>query len=147
MKPELYEFLQEFRKEADEVINDCFSKVRPNTGLDGYSMLRSTSNLVMVDKYYVDYNKLFKAFGILSSSRIEEEYRRDAGIELNTKEFDKNETMKDIVFGRDNIVKMAKYIIEDDHERFFLPLKLAIGNRSLAERYTREIFGKAPKHY
>ena len=49
-------------------------------------------------------------------------------------------------FSDDEVKQLAKYINTDDHKSFFSLLANKIDNKSTAGRYTKAIFGKAPKH-
>ena len=157
MKPELEKFLKIFKNEVDEIANQYFETAKnfAGKGISGYSQMKLIIDPNRVDKSDRDYSAVYRAFTKLSHVRTKSEYRKENDVTgelsdeiyIDEKGFDKTETMKNIIFNNEDIEKMAKYIIEDDHARFLFLLKNATNNRSLADRYTTEIFGKSIKHY
>jgi len=141
MDSNLQSLLSEFKQEVDELANEFFLKASryTNTGVQGYALFKL--NNIFIDTALSDYNKVFSAFTVISSERIEK-FTKDK----NTINYlDKNNTLQNISYTKDEAKSLAIYILKDEKKLFIEALKPIMKNDRLVDRYTKEIFGQSIK--
>ncbi len=153
MKPEFESFMKLFEAEVDATANEYFKMASSMQGIKGYSALKALCSIrdINVEKAYLDHQRLVKAFSTLSIEKILEEYRGEEykdtkKYEVNETELDSKKKLFNTTFTEDEVREFAIAVLTDNRDGFYNTLLSHTQNKRLSKRYTKIIFGSAPKN-
>ena len=145
MRSDLKEFLDEFKAEVDSIVNTYLDETKaiPSLGVDAFQIgrLKRTVTEAQAIKVAEEYHKVSKAFMILAGDTIRTETRTEVGGD----HMDAKGIIRQTTFSNSDLQNIALSVIGDNHIAFTDTLAKIINNNSLSRKYSKAIFGKAPR--